>query len=67
MKYMKTIAGLLGGGSDAKQKMMRIFNFERDIANVSYLSDIIKKNEGGTTLKLLLLLLKYLTVVAVHQ
>ena len=41
-KYMKTIAGLLGGGSDAKQKMMRIYNFERDIANVSYLSDIIK-------------------------
>ena len=34
-KYMKTIAGLLGGGSDAKQKMMRIYNFERDIANVS--------------------------------
>ena len=31
---MKTIAGLLGGGSDAKQKMMRIYNFERDIAIV---------------------------------
>ena len=40
-KYMKTIAGLLGGGSDAKQKMMRIYNFERDIANVSYVSDIV--------------------------
>ena len=40
-KYMKTIAGLLGGGSDAKQKMMRIYNFERDIANVSYVSDIL--------------------------
>ena len=40
-KYMKTIAGLLGGGSDAKQKMMRIYNFERDLANVSYVSDIV--------------------------
>ena len=38
---MKTIAGLLGGGSDAKQKMMRIYNFERDIANVNYVSDIV--------------------------
>ena len=38
---MKTIAGLLGGGSDAKKKMMRIYNFERDIANVSYVSDIV--------------------------
>ena len=43
MKYMKTIASLLGGRSGAKQKMMRIYNFERDIANVSHLSDIIKK------------------------
>ena len=38
---MKTIAGLLGGGSDAKQKMMRIYDFERDIANVSCVSDIV--------------------------
>ena len=34
--YMRTIARLLGGGSDSEKKMMRIYNFERDLAIVSY-------------------------------
>ena len=34
--YMRTIARLLGGGSDSEKKMMRIYNLERDIASVSY-------------------------------
>ena len=34
--YMTTIARLLGGGSDSEKKMMRIYNFERDLAIVSY-------------------------------
>ena len=34
--YMRTIARLLGGGSDLEKKMMRIYNFERDLAIVSY-------------------------------
>ncbi|CAH3162047.1 unnamed protein product [Porites lobata] len=31
--YMTTIARLLGGGSDSEKKMMRIYNFERDLAS----------------------------------
>ena len=37
---MTTIARLLGGGSDSEKKMMRIYNFERDLAIVSYVSGI---------------------------
>ena len=36
--YMRTIARLLGGGSDSEKKMMRIYNFERDLASVSHVS-----------------------------
>ena len=36
--YMTTIARLLGGGSDSEKKMMRIYNFERDLASVSHVS-----------------------------
>jgi len=32
---MKTIARLLGGGADANLKMMDIYNFENQIAQVS--------------------------------
>ena len=34
--YMKTIARLLGGGSNSKQKMMNIYNFEAGLAGVGY-------------------------------
>ena len=46
---MKTIARLLGGGWQSEQKMMNIYDFERDLAGVGYESCRLKGSVTGVS------------------